>query len=322
MFCHPTLFVHSKNTKLEYITSDLNTVFAKQNQSQSAVTDPVHYSTETTFVDLGKQITSEHSDLPDTGATAEFYNSEVYLWRRCCLESYINTRRYLRPDSLLKRGQNLRCTKFVFATIRDCTNITLFANNRSTKRKDSLVYSQFYSLIKTLFNTAKAYVFNQEALENLALDPGFVRSEQQEGRAVTFSKLVLKRAYHHIKERAATNLRDSQRKSYGIREEHRITLTMMYEIDRSWTEADLYTTDPEPTPTAPLPYYMVPTEELFGFIYGQINKFCFMFEQTLTHTPFKSVSLAESAVIIVALRALRFCYCSNILALESLLQKD
>ena len=44
-----------------------------------------------------------------------------------------------------------------------------------------------------------------------------------------------------------------------------------------------------------------------------------MFKQTLTYTPFKSVLLVELAVIIVVLRTLRFCYYSNILALEFLL---
>jgi hypothetical protein len=33
----------------------------------------------------------------------------------------------------------------------------------------------------------------------------------------------------------------------------------------------------------PLPYYIVPTKELLGFLYAQINKYCFLFEYILAH---------------------------------------
>jgi hypothetical protein len=39
---------------------------------------------------------------------------------------------------------------------------------------DGLVYSQFYALIKTPFDTAKAYVFDNELLKNLVLDPSYI----------------------------------------------------------------------------------------------------------------------------------------------------
>jgi len=39
-----------------------------------------------------------------------------------------------------------------------------------------LIYSQFYALIKTPFDTSKVHVFDNESLENLALDPGYILS--------------------------------------------------------------------------------------------------------------------------------------------------
>ena len=114
----------------------------------------------------------------------------------------------LLADGKPARG-NPKHTVYPFTTTRDSTTQTLFTTPSSTEHADSLVYSQFYRLIKTPFNTSKAYVFQQDALENLVLDPGYVRSLQQEGGASTFSEAVCKRAYLHMKRRAHVNLRDN-----------------------------------------------------------------------------------------------------------------
>jgi hypothetical protein len=65
-------------------------------------------------------------------------------------------------------------------------------------------------LIKTLFDLAKVYVFNNDSVENLALDLGYIWLLQQEGRAITFSKAVCKFAYLYSKKQAYTNLVDNQ----------------------------------------------------------------------------------------------------------------
>ncbi|KAH8585655.1 hypothetical protein B0O99DRAFT_696257 [Bisporella sp. PMI_857] len=135
--------------------------------------------------------------------------------------------------------------------MRDAMNQTFFAAPQRKESQDELIYSQFYNLIKTLFDTCKVYVFNNEALENLALDPGYIRSLQQEGGSITFSKA-----------------------SYGIREEHCISLTMIKEISQQWRQWDLYDNEANYTP-ASLLYYIVPIQELLGFLYAQINKYCF-----------------------------------------------
>jgi len=318
---NPRLFVHSKNTKLEYMTPSLSDTFAKWSQSWHAVTYPEYCSADNTFIDLGKQVTSEHNNLLNYSAPLESSLGEVYLWKDCCLNSYISTRRTTLPNRKTKRGSP-SYTKYHFAATRDSSNVTLFTALNGKERKEGLVYSQFYGLIKTPFDTAKAYVFQQDSLEKLVLDTEYVRSLQQVGGAVTFSEAVLKRAYQHMKQRAAINLRDNQCRSYGVREEHRISLTMMHEIELYWAAAELHTVGASRTPIAPLPYYIVPTPELFRFLYAQINKFCFLFEYLYAYKSFGHVSTPESAVMLVALRALRFCYSSNILAKESLLYKD
>ncbi|KAK6591326.1 hypothetical protein H4I96_12434, partial [Botrytis cinerea] len=77
---------------------------------------------------------------------------------------------------------------------------------------DGLVYSQFYGLIKTPFDASKVYVFDNDSVENLALDPGYIRALQQAGGGITFSKAVAEFGYNHSKKRARVNLIDNHAK--------------------------------------------------------------------------------------------------------------
>jgi hypothetical protein len=322
--CHrfqgATLFVHAKNTKLGSMdaSGSLNAAYDGWENQWSQATDPQFYNKDRTFVDLAKQVTSEDSALPYDRILAD-HEAEVFLWKKCCLDAYAKTRIVLNADGSSAKG-NPRRTIYRWATMRDTMDQTLFAAPSGEESRDGLIYSQFYALNKTPFDTSKVYVFDNESLENLALDPGYVRSLQQEGGGITFSTAVCEFGYLHSKKRAYANLVDNRWKSYGVREEHRISVTMMEEIYQQWREWDLYDDEIDDA-RPPLPYYIVPTQELLGFLYGQINKYCFLFEHILAHTAM-TYSLPETIVMVVALRALRFCYSSNLIQCESLLYKD
>ncbi|KAL5370972.1 hypothetical protein DPSP01_014565 [Paraphaeosphaeria sporulosa] len=311
-FNNPTLFAHAKNTKLAHMTSELPAAYGRWENEWAETTHPEFYSRDSTFVDIAKTVTSEDYAYPYDAVPDEF-EAETYLWKRCCLESYARTRVRLLENGKRARGSP-RVTTYPWATTRDSIGQTLFSVPRGQENMDGLVYSQFYGNIKTPFDDSKVYVFDNQAVENLALDPGYVRSLQQQGGGVTFSESVCKGAYLHSKGRANANLRDNQRKSYGIREEHRVSLTMMDEICEHWCEWDLYD-DSIDDVDRPLPYYVVPSPELFGFLHAQINKYCFLFEHTLAHTA-RTYSLPETMVMVIALRALQFCYGSNLLKRE------
>ena len=65
--------------------------------------------------------------------------------------------------------------------------------------KASLVYSQFYSLIKVPFDAAKVYIFNNDALENLALDSDYVHTLKQVGKGIAFLQKACQISYLHSK---------------------------------------------------------------------------------------------------------------------------
>ena len=313
-----TLFAHAKNTKLEFMDSGLTQAYDSWQAKWSEAADPQFYNQDRTFVDLAKQVTSEDSALP-YDHIPEDHEAEVFLWKKCCLEAYARSRVVLNADGSHAKGNPKRIV-YPWATMRDTVGQTLFASPRGQESRDGLIYSQFYGLIKTPFDSSKVYVFDNDTVENLALDPGYIRSLQQEGGGIAFSKAVCEFGYLHSKKRAHANLVDNRGKSYGIREEHRISLTMMEEIYQQWHQWDLYD-DEVDVGQPPLPYYIAPTHELLGFLSAQINKYCFLFEHVLAHTAM-TYSLPETIVMVTALRALRFCYGSNLIQRESLLYKD
>lgn len=319
-FAGATLFMHSKNTKLESMNTagDLCEAYDRWFSLWSQATDARFYNQDRTFIDLAKQTTSEDSTHLESQAL-ETHEAEVYLWKKCCLDAYSQTRTTLNPDGSRAKG-NPKRTQYPWATLRDTMGQTLFAVPEGQESQDGLIYSQFYGLIKTPFDVSKVYVLDNDSLENLALDPAYVRSLQQEGSGVTFSKGVCEFAYLHGKRRAYANLIDNQWKSYGVREEHRISLTLLGEIYQQWRQWDLYDDDSSFTTTI-LPYYIVPTQDLLGFLYAQVNKFCFLFEHLLASTT-RTYSLPETILMVTALRGLRFSYSSSLLARELLLYKD
>lgn len=313
-----TLFVHAKNTKLEFMDASLTQAYDSWQAKWSEVADPQFYNKDRTFVDLAKQVTSEDSALPYDNIP-EDHEAEVFLWKKCCLEAYAKSRVVLNADGSQAKG-NPKRTVYPWAMMRDTVGQTMFASPHGQESRDGLIYSQFYGLIKTPFDSSKVYVFDNDSVENLALDPGYIRSLQQEGGGITFSKAVCEFGYLHSKKRAYANLVDNRGKSYGIREEHRISLTIMEEIYQQWHQWDLY--DDEVDIGQPvLPYYIATTQELLDFLSAQINKYCFLFEHVLAHTAM-TYSLPETIVMVTALRALRFCYGSNLIQRESLLYKD
>ena len=167
--------MYAKNTKLETIVErDLTAAYDGWQRSWTQVTDPQFYNKDRTFVDLAKQVTSEDSDLlydqlPDD------YEAEVYLWKKCCLDAYVTTRTALNADGSRAKG-NPKCITYIWAMMRDMIGQTFFAAPRGKEAKDGLIYTQHYALIKNLFDTSKVYIFDNESLENLALDPGYIWS--------------------------------------------------------------------------------------------------------------------------------------------------
>lgn len=282
------------------------------------------------YVDIGKQVTSPTALLPSPDS--EDSTAETYLYRKCCLESFTTWWRTATANASASGGggagtgvvgkDTLLHTPYMWATLRDVGGQTIEASPRSQAFKSGYVYSQFYNVIKAPFDAGKLYPFTNDGLENLALDPDYIKGLHKAGGATAFSQEASLKSYIHSKVRASANIASSVRKSYGTREEHRLSLTLVDEISsvlQLWEDAPAPAAAPAP---AHQPHYIIPSVDVLQFLHAQLNKHCLLFEHVLAWTN-KSHSLPESVVMALALRALRHTYgSSGQLSLEPILYKD
>ncbi|OBT72510.1 hypothetical protein VF21_08650, partial [Pseudogymnoascus sp. 05NY08] len=97
--------------------------------------------------------------------------------------------------------------QFLFAPTSSM--FTFAAAPSSQAFQDRYVYGQFYNLVKGPFNAAKVYIFNNDSLETIALNPAYVQSLHKVSRAAAFSQKACLTSYLYSKTRAHVNLADS-----------------------------------------------------------------------------------------------------------------
>ena len=335
-FANPLLFITGKNSKLHYMESGpvaetldlLPRAFDRWHRAWTAATDPQHYTPETLFIDLAKQTTSSDSELPPAPAPAAKLWPEVYTWKKCCLDTYLRKHvQAVRGPGRHSGGNYPNVAHYPFATLKDTGGLTIASQYGSLAERSGLVYTQFYNLVKNAFDAAKVYPFENEALENLALDPDYVESLKHVGKgANTFSTKVCRTSYLHSKQRTHAALLDNQWRSFGTREEHRLSLALVLRVVGRWRQWQEQSEAHERhlaqlREDVGMPHFFFYSPDIFAFLRAQINRFCFLFEQVYSWLG-PSHSLEEFVMMTLALRTLRFSYGSSVLAAESTLYKD
>lgn len=196
--------------------------------------------------------------------------------------------------------------------------LTIASHAKGADLRGGLLYSQYYNVIKAPFDAQKIYALHHPIYENLALDPTYVlQLRRAAGGGASVADLhAMRKAYIRGKNRAALNLRECEGKSFGTREEHRISLALFREIRRQWAA-----TEPAIRQHRTLPAFLVPTVDVMNFLGAQINRHCFLFEYILGRTA-AMFTLKETVPMIIALRGLRHCYGSSRLYEEPVLFGD
>lgn len=181
------------------------------------VIDPAFVQLDRFYVDVGKEVCPWAHRLP-TQAVPDGDEAQVYLRRKCCLEKYMAWMYEGKPP-----GQGSGQTYYVQNMLRDAASLTTVTPKRSKQREGGLVYSQFYSSAKEIVDATKRYPFTNDALKEMALDPHIRRGAHQAAGGRRSDLGIVERAYLASKGRTRDAIRASQKKSFGVREEHRIT---------------------------------------------------------------------------------------------------
>ncbi|KFZ25087.1 hypothetical protein V502_00434, partial [Pseudogymnoascus sp. VKM F-4520 (FW-2644)] len=240
---------------------------------------------EQVYVNVGKQVTSPSTQLLTQHRADEASAAKTYLYCQCCLGSFFKRWKTMASVSAsatatasasTATSPMFTCVSYMWATLQDAGGQTVAAAPLSQAFQDGYIYGQFYNVVKSPFDAAKVYIFNNNSLKNIALDPAYVRSLYKAGGATAFSQKASLTSYLYSKRRAHVNLADCRSKLYGTQEEHRISLCMAEEILRlwqSWESMPAPAPAPVPAPVPlPAPYYVIPTADVFEFLQAQLNK--------------------------------------------------
>lgn len=160
-------------------------------------------------------------------------------------------------------------------------------------------------------------------MESIALDPDYVNTIIQNiGTGPKLSTRRLVKAYLAGKVRAHSSLRDARKRSFGVREEHRISLELWGQVLPVLIQREQEDALSSTSAVMEQPFFIIPSNTYFGVVYGQMNKFCLGFEYVLSRTNSEFTMWEETQAAILFLRSLQRSFSTSIVQQEPVLWKD
>lgn len=123
-----------------------------------------------------------------------------------------------------------RITIYCWRLTQDIANFTVTSRGFNTLRNAGLTYSQFCSSTKKIFDSAEVYLFDNNALEGLRVDPKLSATWFNVDGESTWEINNVCKAYLVSKCHCFEGLVSSGTKSFGTREENQVTLTPLIKI--------------------------------------------------------------------------------------------
>ena len=174
---------------------------------------------------MGREICAPWSSLASANSYCET-EPQVYSWKRCCLKQHLQQLYNGKPPALGGAGQRYYEQDMLY----DACSLTSETPKRSILREAGLLYSQFYGSVKELSYASNCKPFDNDGLEDLALDPQIRRGIHAAVGGHLRELVVMERAYIASKRRVDIALSESRHKSFGIREEHRVSWSLFQEL--------------------------------------------------------------------------------------------
>lgn len=234
--------------------------------------------------------------------------AETLLYKRCCLESYASNMRHC---STAEHAQ--KEVFYPFSMLHGSGSLTIETGPRSPLRKAGFLYTQFYPSEKAIFAAGNIYPFTNGAIETLALDKKPRRIWELVGGGLSHQPAALMKAYLYTKLRCHYALHGSVRKSFGLREEHRISKALFYSIDSEFRNRQVHTQGITVEKTETSMYYSFTTETLTSWLHWNINKFCDGFETVYSFQDPHFVTWEHTRVMLMFLRCLQYSYSGGLI---------
>lgn len=316
-FREPQLYFSAKGTKLAFKTSPLRpTLLEAMEKFHSYLNSQIDLDLvflDRLYIDIGKEICpylgTVFTQRPPPGDVPQ-----VYLWKRCCLEHYIHEMYDGEPPAKGGQGQRYYDQNMLY----DAASLTSVTPKKSKLREGGLIYSQFYASVKEISDAMKRIPFDNDGLEELALDPQIRQGARNLARGHRRDVKIIERGYCKSKGRAQDALRDSESKSFGIRSEHRTAWALFLAL-----LARLRQADPEDwdivLDECPSYAWAVNTDVYLNFLWRSADKFATGFEVVRAHCHRELITWEQTKIMAMFLRCLRFVFGGHQLQQESAL---
>jgi hypothetical protein len=298
------LFLNGKNLKMSTQGSTIKAASDTWNARWETCIDEQYLNPDSTFIDIGKETCAPYSYLPDE-VFDKTRQPQVLVWRKCCLETCYR-------ESLLGDPARLSLRRFYQQSmLRDSASMTVLTAKKSKARRSNLIYSQYYPSLKEFTDAAQSHPFDNSAIESLGVDRHIFKAFQSTARSQNHHIGAIEQAYLNSKARVHAGLEGSMQKSFGTREEHRMSLTLLRQLIDSWKATGVYDKSVELQQQAP--FYIIPTFHMMHFLRFNINKFAWAFEHTLATCQPDYISWEKTKLMVLFLRYLRLSIgCQNL----------
>ena len=316
-----TILLQAKNLKV--LTKDF-TWELMMTRFQNCWTQAIdeRYVTPDFYFDIGKEVcppqashiaaAAQDVESPNEhrghGNETSIAPAETLLWKRCCLESYATSLQHAETRDLTRKQ-----VFYPFSMLHDSGSLTIETSPRSWSRGPGLLYSQFYPSAKEIFAAGNVYPFTNTAMETLALDKKLRKTWELVGGGLSHNPVALMKAYLHTRLRCHYALRGSVKKSFGVREEHRVSRTLFYSIDKQFRSRHLYNQRLTSSTSEQGPYYSFTTATLLRWVRWNINKFCVGFETVYSFQDPHFVTWEHTRIMLMFLRCLQFSYSGGLI---------
>lgn len=305
-FREPQLFFGAKGAKLQFKNSSsrptlLDVMDGFQSYFES-VADMDFVDLDRFYVDLGKEICPQvsllQSEEQHTGDEAQ-----VYSWKRCCLGQYMDWMYDGRPPPPTHQGHRYYDQNMLY----QASSLTTVTAKRSKLRLGGLIYSQFYGSVKEVSDAAKCKPFDNDGLEEMALDPHVRQGARNATGGRRREAKIVEQAYLASKRRAREAIRASRKKSFGIREEHRVSWELFQGLRARLQSQER---DSLEIVLADCPSYAwaVRTEVYLNYLWRSADKFATGFEVVRAKCRNDTIRWEQTKMMAMFLRCLRFVF--------------
>ena len=251
------LLIDSKDLKLQLKSSTISGSWLLFSEMLEGDVDFTLLDQNFQFLDLGQEVLCQ-----DNGLSC--------FMRTCCLQQSL---RQTQEDS-----PGLKASFYPWALTTATGNQTLAYSKSSYQYENGLIYSQYYSPLKCLFDAGGTYPFQNSSLDYLSLSCEILKIWQSSSTGERFQVDIekLEKSYIHSRDRVLLALKGAilQKRSFGMRQEHRLSFQLLLALNARRDEISFS--------DLPSCCYMQESKEILEFLNGNFLRFGLALEHTAT----------------------------------------